>query len=305
MTSTILKQSLVNSDIEFYNNINEIKVINLINPLLSPSVSKIITNVDNFLKFVSPRKKIFISLDPNYYHFHNDSLGILFGYYETIKDCIFVLDISQITDYKNCSFYNFFIEFLKNNNIDYELINCNKDTVIHANNFFVVRSFPNGKINMPQIVSDFYKNSIDDLNIKPYKNVYLSRKDNRGLVDSKIIETYFNNNGFEIIYAEDFANFEEQINYFYKVKTLISVSGSGLTNSIFMQSNTLILEIMTPYTLDILSSDNKVVEKNTEQLHYSYNLITFLKNQTYISIPNINLNIDYAILNLKRIGENH
>jgi capsular polysaccharide biosynthesis protein len=305
MTATILKQSLINSDIEFNKDICEIKINNLINPLLSPSISKTITTTKNFLKFVSPRKKIFISLDPNYYHFHNDSLGILFGYYETIKDCIFVLDISQIPDYQNCSFYNFFIEFLKNNNIDYEIINCNKDTVIHANNFFVVNSFPNGKINIPEIVFNFYKDTINDLNIKPYKNVYLSRKDNRGLVDSKIIETYFNNNGFEIIYAEDFANFEEQINYFYKVKTLVSVSGSGLTNSIFMQSNTLILEIMTPYILDIISSNNKIVEKNTEQLHYSYNLITFLKNQTYISIPNINLNVDYAILNLKKIGENN
>jgi capsular polysaccharide biosynthesis protein len=303
MTSTILESSRNYSDIEFYKNINEIKVINLINPLLSPGVSETITNVNDFLKFVSPRKKIFISLDPNYYHFHNDSLGILLGYYETIKDCIFVLDISQIPNYENCSFYNFFIEFLKNNNIDYELINCNKDTVIHANNFFVVRSFPNGKINTPQIVFDFYKNNIDDLNIKPYKNVYLSRKDNRGLIDSKTIETYFNNNGFEIIYSEDFVNFEEQINYFYKVKTLASVSGSGLTNSIFMQPNTLILEIMTPYILDIISTDKKILEKKTEQLHYSYSLITFLKNQTHISIPNINLNIDNAILNLKNIGE--
>jgi capsular polysaccharide biosynthesis protein len=131
----------------------------------------------------------------------------------------------------------------------------------------------------------------------------LSRKDNRGLIDSKTIETYFNNNGFEIIYSEDFVNFEEQINYFYKVKTLASVSGSGLTNSIFMQPNTLILEIMTPYILDIISTDKKILEKKTEQLHYSYSLITFLKNQTHISIPNINLNIDNAILNLKNIGE--
>ena len=305
MTATILKNSFSDSDIQFYTNINEIKVVNLINPLLSPIVSETITTVDNFLKFVSPRKKIFISLDPNYYHFHNDSLGILFGYYETIKDCIFVLDISQITDYKNCSFYNFFIEFLIKNNIDYELINCSEDTVIHANNFFVVRSFPNGKINIPQIVFDFYKNSIDDLNIKPYKNVYLSRKNSRGLIDSQKIETYFNENGFEIIYAEDFKNFKEQINYFYNVKTLVSVTGSGLTNSIFMQDNTVIVELTTPLILDVLSTNGSTVEKNTEQLHYFYNLITFLKNQTHVSIPNINLDIDNAILNLKNIGKNN
>jgi len=303
MTATILKQSLINSDIEFNKDICEIKINNLINPLLSPSISKTITTTEGFLKFVSPRKKIFISLDPNYYHFHNDSLGILFGYYETIKDCIFVLDISQIADYENCSFYNFFIEFLKNNNINYELIKCNKDTVIHANNFFTVNSFPNGRINIPEIVFNFYKNSINDLNIKPYKNVYLSRKDNRGIDDNNKIEKYFNDLGFEIVYSEDFKNFKEQINYFYNVKTLVSVTGSGLTNAIFMQKNTLIVELTTPLILDILSIDGSIVEKNTEQLHYVYNLITFLKNQTYVSIPNINLNIDNAILNLKNIGE--
>jgi len=301
MTSTIIESSINYSDIEFNKEICEIKIDNLINPLLSPNISKIITITENFLKFVSPRKKIFISLDPNYYHFHNDSLGILFGYYETIKDCIFVLDISQLADYENCSFYNFFIEFLKNNNIDYELINCNENTVIHANNFFVVRSFPNGKINIPKTVFNFYKNQINNLNIKPYKNVYLSRKDNRG-IDKNKIEKYFNSIGFEIVYSEDFKSFKDQINYFYSVKTLASVSGAGLTNAIFMQENSLVLEIMTPHTLDVLLINKDIIEKNTKQLHYLYNLLTFLKNQRYISIPNINNNVDNVIENINSLG---
>jgi len=300
MTATILKTSVEKLNIEYHKNINEIKIVNLINPLCSPTVSETITNVDNFLKFVSPRKKIFISLDPNYYHFHNDSLGILFGYYEIIKDCIFVLDISQIVDYQNCLFYNFFIEFLKNNSIEYELINCSKDTVIHANNFFIVRSFPNTNINAPQLVFNFYKNSIDDLKIKPYKKVYLSRKDNRGLTNSNQINEYFKNNGFEIIYAEDFANFKEQINYFYKVKTLASVSGAGLTNSIFMQENTSVVEILTPHTLDIFLNGTRI-EKSVQQLHHVYNVITFLKNQKYIGIPNINNNAEDIINKLNSL----
>jgi|LakMenEpi03Aug12_release.lakeMendotaPanAssembly.Ray.scaffolds.fasta_scaffold245868_2 capsular polysaccharide biosynthesis protein len=302
MTATILESSTDYSDIQFNKDICEIKINNLINPLLSPNISKTITATEGFLKFVSPRKKIFISLDPNYYHFHNDSLGILFGYYKTIKDCIIVLDISQITNYENCSFYNFFIEFLKNNSIDYELIKCNKDTVIHANNFFTVNSFPNGRINIPEIVFNFYKDSLNDLNIKPYKNVYLSRKDNRGIDDNNKIEKYFNNLGFEIIYSEDFKNFKEQINYFYSVKTLASLSGAGLTNTIFMQENTLILEIMTPHTLDAISTDKIILKKNTKQLHYFYNLLTFLKNQTYVSVPNINNSADSLVHKLNILG---
>jgi len=302
MIYTILKDSKKISDIQFYSDIHQITINNLSIPLLSPNLSNTITITENFLKFVSPRKKIFISLDPNYYHFHNDSLGILFGYYETIKDCIFVLDISQIADYQNCSFYNFFIDFLKNNNIDYELINCNKDTVIHANNFFAVKSFPNGKINIPETVFNFYKNSINDLSVKPYKNVYLSRKDNRGISNNNKVEKCFNDLGFETIYSEDFKSFKEQIDYFYSVKTLASVSGAGLTNAIFMQENTLVLEIMTPNTLDITSADKKILEKNTKQLHYFYNLLTFLKNQTYLGIPNINNDADNVVHKLNSLG---
>lgn len=290
MTSTLLKRSTDHLNLEYYKNINEIKIVNSINPLCSPSVSETITNTNNFLKFVSPRKKIFISLDPNYYHFHNDSLGTLFGYYEIIKDCIFVLDISKIPNHENCSFYNFFIQFLKDNEISYELINCNKDTAIHANNFFIIKSFPPINVNSPKTVFNFYKNSIDNLKVKPYKNVYLSRKDNRGLNNLNQINKYFKNNGFEVIYAEDFANFKEQINYFYKVKTLVSLSGAGLTNSIFMQENTSVIEILTAHTLNISLLDEVIIENNVEQIHHVYNVITFLKNQTYISIPNINNN---------------
>ena len=300
MTYTILKDSKKIPDIQFYSDIHQITINNLSIPLLSPNLSKVITKNENFIKFVSPKKKIFISLDPNYYHFHNDSLGILFGYFKILKDCVFVLDISLIKDINNCTFYNFFINFVKNNNIEYELINCNKDTVIHANNFFTVNSFPNGKINIPEIVFDFYKNSITDLNIKAYKNVYLSRKDNRG-IDNNKIEKYFNDLGFEIIYSEDFKSFKEQINYFYNVKTLASVSGAGLTNAMFMQENTLILEIMTPHTLNNYQNQN-ILSNTTKELHYMYNLITFLKNQTYMSIPNTNNDVNSIIYKLNSLG---
>jgi hypothetical protein len=69
-----------------------------------------------------------------------------------------------------------------------------------------------------------------------------------------------------------------------------------------MQENSLVLEIMTPHTLDVILINKNIIEKNTKQLHYLYNLLTFLKNQRYISIPNINNNADNVIENINSLG---
>ena len=55
--------------------------------------------------------------------------------------------------------------------------------------------------------------------------------------------------GYESIYApEKFKNFEEQINYFNEVKTLVAISSSGLANSLFMQPQTTLFELQTNIT---------------------------------------------------------
>ena len=60
------------------------------------------------------------------------------------------------------------------------------------------------------------------------------------------LENLFINIGYESIYApEKFKNFEEQINYFNEVKTLVAISSSGLANSLFMQPQTTLFELQT------------------------------------------------------------
>lgn len=290
------------SDISFYTEIHEIKPANKNILLLNPLVSKEIKTINNFLPFVSPTKKIFISLDSNYSHFHNDSLGIILGYFNILKDCTFILDISNIDNYEQSSFHNFFFKVLNDLKVKYEIINLNNYDAIHANNFFIVNSYPYGKINTPSIIFDFYKKYINNIDCIPYKKTFLSRKDNR-LASSKQIEEYFKNIGFDIVFAEDFKNFEDQINYFYQVKTLVSVTSSGLTNCIFMQENTSVIEILTPLKLDIISHNQKIIKNNTTQIHYVYMLNSFLKNQTYVSIPNKNNNFYDIIDRFKKMGD--
>ena len=59
---------------------------------------------------------------------------------------------------------------------------------------------------------------------------------------------------------------------------------------------------MTPHTLDAISTDKIILKKNTKQLHYFYNLLTFLKNQTYVSVPNINNSADSLVHKLNILG---
>ena len=67
------------------------------------------------------------------------------------------------------------------------------------------------------------------------------------LLNSKIKLLFgFEINGSKPKFSE---NFIDQINFFNEVKTLISVSGSGLTNALFMQKNTNLIELITPFNI--------------------------------------------------------
>lgn len=48
--------------------------------------------------------------------------------------------------------------------------------------------------------------------------------------------------GFETVYAEDLS-FDEQRNLFFETKILVTPHGAGLTNVLFMQPGTKVLEL--------------------------------------------------------------
>lgn len=297
---TALEKNLNYSDLSYYPEIHEIKSINNVIPFLSPLVSKNITEFNNFVSFVSTKQKVFITLDPNFGHFHNDSLGIIFGYLEILKNCLFVFDISKIDNLESCTFYKFLLKVLDDLKISYETIKFDNNKVIHANNFFIVKSLPFGHINSPEIIFNIYKKYVKNINSLPYKNVYLSRKNNNRIQNEDILIEYFKNKNYEIVYSENFLNFQDQINYFYEVKTLISVSGAGLCNAIFMQPETNMVEILTPFNLNSISlSDGQLSEKPIKQIHYISHLVSFFKNQNYLSIKNNN--VDDIINKLEKV----
>jgi len=103
---------------------------------------------------------------------------------------------------------------------------------------------PKPLMSSTKVLLDYYYRS-------DYKNgcdkIYISR--NRGnkrlLTNEAAILPNLKKRGFKIVYTEEL-NVEEQINLFSRAKVLVSIHGAGMTNMVFMKSNSIILEIRNP-----------------------------------------------------------
>ena len=80
---------------------------------------------------------------------------------------------------------------------------------------------------------------------KPFRKVYISRKKSRGRIvaNERDVEAALRQTGFEIIYAEKLS-FEEQVRLFAETSILVSIHGAGLTNALFMQPGTSMIELL-------------------------------------------------------------
>jgi len=188
------------------------------------------------------------------------------------------------------------------------------------------------------LIYNFYKPLMED--IKPFRKVYLSRSKNKPeenrhlknfyddekniffhklcrpdltrIDDEKKLENFFKQLDFEIVYPEDFEDFEKQVKFMNEIKIFVSISGSGFTNIGFMQEEQTIVEIVTTlfretnvilnnfkYVDDIKQMNNIEPNKNglliEEQLHTLWNQIAFWKKHFYIGIPNKNQKSDDVI----------
>lgn len=83
------------------------------------------------------------------------------------------------------------------------------------------------------------------------EKVYISRKKatRRKVWNEEKVENILKKEGFAIIHTEEFS-FYEQISIFSKVKILLSIHGSGLTNMIWMPEGSTILEMHKKQTND-------------------------------------------------------
>lgn len=260
------------------------------------------------VNFISNRRKLFKSFTASFYHIFLDDFSQIILAMELYPDAELIFDISAIKPSLNeqsWDFFKTFLTILRENNKKFTLIELSNYEIVYINNFSLIK-FPYQSGLKADIVYDFFKQHVKDKKIKPHKKVFVSRtkvaskmpKQPFGklnfLTDERIddhvmIENFFKDRGFEIIYPEDFDNFEDQLNFFYSVKTIASLTSSGLANSCFMQPGGEVIELMSPMLVNhpILRHEETVVSDSVVvEIHSFYQHLCFLKNHLYIGIPN-------------------
>jgi len=270
---------------------------------------------DNPIDLTSFNNTLVFNLDFNYYHFLIDQLSFLL--IELIKNNN--LQVVFFTNNKIQNYMDYVFEKLEKYNINFYLFILESNESIKVNNYYIYNrenfNF-NNQIEIDSLlVSNFLK---ENKEIKPSRKVYISRKFqdkkwqnsnnyflktkndyfeykksnyvNYRMDNYKYLEDFFEKYNFEIIdnINEFYAfseNFIDQINFFNEVKTLISVTGAGLTNAIFMQKDTNVLELATPFNEETFEEKIKYQDINSYYFELCCNL-----NINYFGISNLQKN---------------
>lgn len=270
------------------------------------------------IHFIGPKRKLIKRITSSYYHAIADDLAEIVYGLSLYPDAQLILDVTDIRDSIDkpaWDFVGFFLRCLDDKKIKYTLVELSKFDVMYINNFTLL-SFPFHSGARLDMLSELFEKYVTDKKQKPYRKVYVSRKktgwkdedpsaksfsysnDNRIDNHDKIEKTFFDL-GFEIVYPEDFKTFQEQLDFFYSVKTLASLTSSGIVNAVFMQPEGNIVEVVTPlitssplindeylkrYKIDPKDYD---IDINTvQEIHMFYHNLAFFKNHTYVGIPN-------------------
>lgn len=104
--------------------------------------------------------------------------------------------------------------------------------------------------------------------------IYFNRFDDQRCDEEYLLEEYLQQLNFEIVYAEDFEKMEDQIKFFSEVRTLISITNSGISNMLWTRGNAKIIEITIPL----------LVNKH-EMLEHQWFELAYVLQKTYASIP--------------------
>jgi hypothetical protein len=270
------------------------------------------------IHLIGPKKKLIKTITVSYYHAIADDLAeIVYGMtkYPDAELVLNVGDIRKGLGNPEWDFFGFFLRCLDKKKIKYTLIEFSKFDVVYINNFTLL-SFPFHSGSRLDLLSNFFAEHVTKPKEEAYRKVYVSRgkmpwrepskdatnfsyhDDNR--IDShERIEKVFSDLGFEIVYPEDFKNFQEQLDFFYSVKVLVSLTSSGIVNSVFMKPGGTIVEIVTPliaqspiiseeylkkYNID--PKEYEIDINTVQEIHMFYHNLAFFKEHTYISIPN-------------------
>jgi len=251
-------------------------------------------NYDVADRFDHLNESVLILFQGSLYHTMIDNIAVIMKHYAKNPDTHFFISmLHPLTKIYSYSFVPFLFEFLQYYKIRYTLIDPKETNGVLVNNL----SYYDNLLVHQSMVDDIYKYTKDfAIQQKTLsKKVYLSRKsvipkdaesilkntDAKNLsfihderIDGEeILENFFKENGFAIVYPEDFSSFREQIGFMQEVDVLVSLTGASLTNCIFMKPGKTVIELSTTLVLG-----------GEESLHTHFYDIAYAKNHNFISI---------------------
>jgi hypothetical protein len=235
----------------------------------------------NILNLVNKDNKALVHLDGDFFPFlFQDIPGILY-FYSRIKYRNFKLYIYTIAE--DCANYsnlkNFLIKYLTDINVKFEFLNKEDFDGIKINNFIdICSSFDPFSAKLLNSKTRKYLKSYSSV---PFKKVFVARdKDLEQRIDSdERIKGFFVEAGFEVIYPEQFDNFIDQINYFSECKVIAGISGSGLSNCIFMRPGGTMIELSSLFKPD--------PSQYPFEYHHYYRMMANAMQHLYFSISNL------------------
>lgn len=269
----------------------------------------------SYLNLIDGGKKIVKPICNSFYHAIMDDMAEILYALKLYPDHSLIIDISDIYDslYKNGAewdFFNFFVQALISDGVEVKLVELKKYDIIYIDNFKVANFiYESGQ--RSNLIHEFLKKRVTDNTVEPTKNVLVSRGqrgeyppyDAEGLShtsdermdDHQALETYFADLGYDIIHAEKFSSFQEQLDYFYSVKTLVSLTGSGLTNAAFMQPGGIMFEIVTPLVVPVPfpgRAKDLTDPFYVQEIHNFYKNLAYYHNHTYACVQNPSRSIE-------------
>lgn len=250
----------------------------------------------------SDREKVLVRLRNEYFHCIMDTLAIILQEHKKNPDRLFLINFESknLTTLFDTSHISFVFDILRRKKIDFQVINVTETNNYLIDNFWFFPMYPVLQSSVENILEEIeYLFSKEE----PTKKVYLSRSktpkkaehvlfnstdpekfffkhDQR--IEDDLVKEYFISLGFEVVYPEDFSNMQEQINYFSTVKTIVSVTGAGLLNLLFIPKGSKVVELVTPLGIN-----------GTESIHQWYHSLSFAKRHRYTSIPGMRKANDY------------
>lgn len=209
----------------------------------------------------------------NYWHWLFDVIPRIFLYkkFYSLKniDKILIPDIKEKFQYQTLNILGIKIKNCINSQV-YRHIKFNElYATTHPNLHLKVEKIPNW------IISSLKKNFLKKIFFKrsfiSFKKIYIDRtdsksnvKDYRKIINEKFIKILLVSRGFKILRLSEY-NFIEQVNIFYNANCVIGLHGAGFANIVFCKKNTIVLEIKSNTTGDVirnLAISNKLKYSN-------------------------------------------